>query len=124
MRVHPALWVQGAALALVGSLGVQGVIRNSCRTGECCAGFRRDLRAPFPSNVQFFSVYSRRDGIVDWRACLDEAAEPLEINSTHCGMGVNPSTYRLLDALLNHTAGAPQVSAPLANTELALREAA
>src|SRR5213078_2326129 len=75
MRVHPAVWLQGAALTLLGSLGVQGVIRHSCRSGECCVGFRRDLRAPFTGDVAFFSVYSRRDGIVDWRACLDDAAE-------------------------------------------------
>jgi pimeloyl-ACP methyl ester carboxylesterase len=101
MRVHPALWVHGAALTLLGSLGVRGVIRNSCRSGECCAEFRRDLRAPFPDDVQFFSVYSRSDGIVDWHACLDDASQAIEIASTHCGMGVNPGTYRFLDALLN-----------------------
>jgi pimeloyl-ACP methyl ester carboxylesterase len=101
MRVHPALWLQGAALAVLGSLGVHGVVRHSCRAGTCCADFRRDLRAQFPRDTQFFSLYSRKDGIVDWRACLDEAAEPVEVSSTHCGMAVNASTYRFLDLLLN-----------------------
>jgi triacylglycerol lipase len=102
MRVHPGVWLQGAGLALLGSLGVRGVIRHSCRSGECCAAFRRDLRAPFPRDVGFFSLYSRKDGIVDWRACLDDAAKALEIDSTHCGMAVTPGTYRFLDELLNH----------------------
>ncbi len=102
MRVHPGVWLQGAGLALLGSLGLRGVIRHSCRSGECCAAFRRDLRAPFPRDVRFFSLYSRKDGIVDWRACLDDAAKALEIDSTHCGMAVTPGTYRFLDELLNH----------------------
>ena len=106
MRVHPALWLQGAALTLLGSLGVQGVIRHSCRSGKCCAGFRRDLCAPFPHDVAFFSVYSRKDGIVDWRACLDDASESVEIESTHCGMALSAGTYRFLDGLLNREAGA------------------
>jgi pimeloyl-ACP methyl ester carboxylesterase len=106
MRVHPALWLQGAALTALGSLGIRGVIRHSCRSGDCCARFRRDLRAPFPDDVSFFSVYSRKDGIVDWRACLDDASEPVEIGSTHCGMALSPSTYRFLDDLLNHKATA------------------
>jgi len=102
MRVHPGVWLQGAGLALLGSLGLRGVIRHSCRSGECCAAFRRDLRAPFPRDMGFFSLYSRKDGIVDWRACLDDAAKALEIDSTHCGMAVTPGTYRFLDELLNH----------------------
>jgi pimeloyl-ACP methyl ester carboxylesterase len=106
LRVHPALWLQGTALALAGSLGLQGVIRHSCRSGDCCARFRDDLSAAFPQDVGFFSLYSRKDGIVDWRACLDDAAEPYEINSTHCGMAVSPSTYRFLDALLTQAPGA------------------
>lgn len=120
MRVHPALWMQGAALTILGSLGVRGVIRNSCRSGSCCAEFRRDLRAPFPGDVQFVSVYSRRDGIVDWHACLDEASQPVEIDSTHCGMGVNPSTYRLLERLLDHqhVEGEPVEPASAAWTQL------
>jgi pimeloyl-ACP methyl ester carboxylesterase len=123
MRVHPALWLQGAALALVGSLGVGGLIRNSCRTGDCCERFRRDLRARFPADVEFFSVFSRRDGIVDWRACLDDGAEPIEINSTHCGMGLSPSTYRLLDALLNEGARESR-RRPESGAQPALSEAA
>jgi triacylglycerol lipase len=100
-HLHPALWLQGASLAIAGTLGVPGLFRHSCRAGECCAEFRRDLAARFPRDVDFFSVYSRKDGLVDWRACLDVAAEPIEIDSTHCGMGVNPGTYRFLDERLN-----------------------
>ena len=101
MRVHPALVVQGASLAVLGSLGVPGLLRWSCLNGECCDSFRRDLEGRFPAQTDFFSVYSRKDGIVDWRACLDPAAIPVHVDSTHCGMALSPDTYDFLDALLN-----------------------
>jgi pimeloyl-ACP methyl ester carboxylesterase len=96
LAVHPMVWVQGAALATAGSLGVKGVVRHSCRSGDCCKDFWRDLRGPFPSRVRFISVYSRSDGIVDWHACLDPAARHVEIDSTHCGMSVKSAAFELL----------------------------
>jgi hypothetical protein len=44
--------------------------------------------------VGFVSVYSKRDGVVDWHACLDPAAEHREVSSSHVGMSVHPGTYR------------------------------
>jgi len=39
-------------------------------------------------------VYSRSDGIVDWRACIDESAdEVVEIDASHCGMAVSRPAY-------------------------------
>ena len=37
-------------------------------------GFNRDREAPFPAAVPFVSMWSKTDGIVDWRACRDDAA--------------------------------------------------
>jgi hypothetical protein len=65
-------------------------------SGACCAGSRRLLRAPFPERIGFVSVYSRSDGIVDWRVCLDPSAEHLEVDSSHIGMPVNAAVYRAL----------------------------
>ena len=53
-----------------------------------------DLGKPLPPSVGYLCVYSRSDGIVDWRACLDEGAEHLEVRSSHCGMSLNPDAYR------------------------------
>ena len=37
---------------------------------------------------------------MDWKSCLDPSAEHLEIESSHCGMGMNPGAYRgIADAL-------------------------
>jgi triacylglycerol lipase len=51
--------------------------------------------------VGFVSVNSRTDGVVDWRACLDPAADRhVEVRTSHCGMAVHPSVWRsVADAL-------------------------
>ena len=39
-------------------------------------------------------MYSRSDGIVQWRSCLDpEADELVEVSASHCGMGLNAQAF-------------------------------
>jgi pimeloyl-ACP methyl ester carboxylesterase len=99
--VHPLVWSQGAAIAGLAAIGVPGLASRHCRSGACCAGFMADLRAPRPRRVELVSVHSRRDGIVDWRACVDPAAENVEVRSTHCGMAVNVEVFEVLHELLH-----------------------
>ena len=68
--------------------------------GDCCSAYREDLRAPLPPEVHAVSVYSRRDGIVSWEACLDPDARNVEVESSHTGMAVNREVYRVLDEIL------------------------
>jgi pimeloyl-ACP methyl ester carboxylesterase len=93
VAVHPLVLLQGAALATLGSIGVPGVASHSCVTGGCCNDFVDDLGGEFPAGVRFVSVYSRSDGVVDWRACLDPAALHVEVDSTHCGMSVHGDVF-------------------------------
>ena len=84
----------------LGSLGVPGLARRSCIDGECCRQFRRDVNAPLDDGVALVTLYTRRDGIVDWRACLDPQGEAVEVDSSHTGMAVNRHAYRAIaDAL-------------------------
>ena len=46
----------------------------------------QDRLAPFPDDVDFVSIYSRSDGIVDWRACIEDAAVPIEVTASHRGL--------------------------------------
>lgn len=46
----------------------------------------RDRYRPFPSGVDLISIYSRNDGIVDWRTCTDPAATMVEISASHLGL--------------------------------------
>ena len=50
-------------------------------------------------------MYSRSDGIVDWHACLDPAAQQVEVRASHCGMAVSSGVYRELSFALGTFAG-------------------
>jgi triacylglycerol lipase len=95
LAVHPLVRLQVEAVSRLGSLGAPGLFKRSCLDGECCASFWDTLAAPLPRGVGFVAIYSRSDGIVDWRACLDPCAdEQLEIGASHCGMAVSPAAWR------------------------------
>jgi pimeloyl-ACP methyl ester carboxylesterase len=88
-------------VACLGDLGVPGMLSTQCADGECCAPFREDLREPLTPAVRAVAIYSRSDGIVSWRACLDPCARQVEVESSHTGMSVNLAVYRVLAEILN-----------------------
>ena len=88
-------------VATLGDLGLPGVFSSTCKDGACCAAFRAELAAPLGADVRATAVYSRSDGIVDWRACVDPHAEAVEVDSSHCGMSVNRDVYRALGRALD-----------------------
>ena len=85
-------------MGVLGTVGVDGLMRHSCLWGDCCTDFWDDFASDFPAGVGFVSIYSRTDGIVKWRACLDPAAEPVEVRASHIGMAVNAEVYRAVAA--------------------------
>jgi triacylglycerol lipase len=89
------------AVGVLGALGVPGLLSRRCLDGECCVAFWQGLRAEWPAHVPFVSVYSRRDGIVDWRACLDPGAQFVEVDASHCGMAAHAGTYQAIVAALH-----------------------
>lgn len=100
LKVHPLVAFQIGVVGALGTLGRQGCFNIRCLKGACCEGFRGALCADMPKSVSYVSVYSKHDGIVDWRACLDKDADCLEVSSSHCGMAVHPDVYRIVgDAL-------------------------
>jgi triacylglycerol lipase len=101
LDVHPAVSAGVKAVALLGGLRLPGFFTNDCLGGDCCASFWELHDKPLRRGVGFVAIYSRSDGIVNWRACLDPAAEKqVEIRSSHIGMAVHPGGYRAIgDAL-------------------------
>ena len=79
-----------------------GMFSLRCLRGDCCVEFQRDLVAAFPPEVGYTALYSKTDGVVDWRACLDPAAEQVEVRASHIGMGLNAEVY----AEVGHALGA------------------
>jgi pimeloyl-ACP methyl ester carboxylesterase len=101
LAVHPLVRLQVEAVSRLGSLGAPGFFKRSCLDGDCCASFWEDLAGPLAAGVQLVSVYSKSDGVVDWRSCLDpHATELVEIGASHCGMAVSRAAWRAVaDAL-------------------------
>ena len=52
------------------------------------------VKQEFPDEVAHLSVWSRLDGVVNPRACLDPAARHREVRSSHCGMAWNRDVFR------------------------------
>lgn len=65
------------------------------------AGFGGDLAISPP--VPTTAIYSRTDGVCAWQGCVEKPGprvENIEVESSHCGMGHNPSVvYAVADRL-------------------------
>jgi len=60
--------------------------------------FLRDLAAT--PKVPTTSIYSRSDGVVNWKACLRSDVNAIEVKGSHVGLAINPEVYRILAHLL------------------------
>ncbi len=61
------------------------------------------------------SVYSRSDGIVRWKQCLDPQqplSENIEVRGSHCGLGHNPAAVMVIADRLAHVTGQWQPYTP------------
>jgi triacylglycerol lipase len=98
--IHPFVRAQVYAVGTLGFLGVPGLFSHRCRSGRCCESFWDDLRKPLRDDVGYLSVYSKSDGVVNWRSCLDSGAKHLEIDASHIGMAVSPRAWRAVEQAL------------------------
>jgi triacylglycerol lipase len=64
------------------------------------AAFMEQLAAP--PLVPVTSIYTRSDGVVNWRACLRPDVKTIEVRGSHGGLGVNAEVYHHLARLLPH----------------------
>jgi pimeloyl-ACP methyl ester carboxylesterase len=94
LRIHPLVLAQVGLVSALGTAKVPGLFSLRCLRGDCCHGFRGAITGEFPSEIGYVAMYSRTDGVVDWHSCLDEAAQLVEVESSHCGMSVCAQVYR------------------------------
>jgi len=69
----------------------------------------RRLRTPPAAPTT--SIYSRTDGVVAWRACVNgdgPHVENVEVSGSHCGLGWNTSAYAIIADRLARPASAPR----------------
>jgi pimeloyl-ACP methyl ester carboxylesterase len=76
--------------------GLPGLMSAECVAGSCARQSFDESRAALPAGVAFTAIYSKRDGIVDWRACVDPEAHAVEVSASHVGMALEP---RVIDAV-------------------------
>lgn len=100
LAVHPLVRLNLKLVASLGRLGVPRLLSASCLDGDCCAATRELSAGTFPREVAWTSIYSRSDGVVDWRACLAPEARLVEVDASHLGMGVNAASYRAIATAL------------------------
>ncbi len=108
---HAVLRLQIRTLQRVQRLRGGGLIGPGCEESweaykfgldpvGCCTDFWTDLDDDVPETVALTSIYSRSDGVLHWRACIDPQARHVEVDSSHCGMAVNQKVYRSIGHLL------------------------
>jgi pimeloyl-ACP methyl ester carboxylesterase len=58
-----------------------------------------EAREAVPLTRPVSAIYSRRDGVVAWQACVDRrnrCVEHIEVSSTHLGLAFSPEVYLLV----------------------------
>jgi triacylglycerol lipase len=107
LAVHPLVWASALAVGVLGSAGAGGLLTLRCGRGSCCAAFRRDVAAPLPEGVRTLALFSRADGIVDWRSCLDPQGVSLEVPAGHFAMVHDPVALHAIGRALAPSHDAP-----------------
>jgi pimeloyl-ACP methyl ester carboxylesterase len=69
----------------------------TCYTGRCTCNFLDSLKRDIPMSVMETAIYTRHDGIVDWRCCITKnRAVDFEVPGTHIGLAFNSSAYLIV----------------------------
>ncbi|WP_182377603.1 alpha/beta fold hydrolase [Nocardioides sp. WS12] len=104
---HHALLTRGVrALNRLSDAGLPGVMSSDCVGGECAHLSFVEVQEPLRADVQMTNVYSRRDGIVDWKACIDPEGRAVEVRASHVGLAVDPRVIDIVSASLLHQSAA------------------
>ncbi len=95
VRVHP--FVLQTAYLVRGRIMMRQNgpdVNRMCYSGQCTCEFLSSLRSDFPESVSTMAIYTKSDGVVDWRCCINEDATDVEVPGTHVGLAFNPQVYR------------------------------
>ncbi len=91
-------------LTRLSRVGLRGVMSPDCVGGSCAEESFGEVRQPLTDDVAMTNVYSRRDGVVDWRACIDPQGRAVEVRASHLGMAVDPRVIDVVTAALRRQA--------------------
>lgn len=98
---HHAVLTRGVrVLNRLADAGLPGVMSSDCVGGECAHLSFVESQERLSPDVQMTNIYSRRDGIVDWRACIDPDGRAVEVRASHVGLAVDPRVIDLVTTSL------------------------
>ena len=81
----------------------------ACYTGHCTCDFVDSLQRDVPPSVLETAVFTRDDGLVDWRFCkTDNPEADFPVSGTHIGLAFNPSVYTIIADRLAQTHSADE----------------
>ncbi|WP_167736428.1 alpha/beta fold hydrolase [Nocardioides sp. 1609] len=101
---HVALSWGVETLVRLSRAGVPGLMSEECVAGVCARQSFDECRTALSPDVTFTAIYSRRDGVVDWRACIDPTAVAVEVDASHLGMALDPTVIDHVGAALRRGA--------------------
>ena len=79
--------------------------RENCGTSECSCAFVAAVFAPTLEKSRFSAIYTRRDEVVQWQSCIDDAGSNFEVSGLHASLIVNREVYRILGSILAEAPG-------------------
>ena len=95
--VHPSVLRESEVVRRVIQNRHGGTVRPECYTEKCQCDFMNSLRRSVPSQVPQTAIFTRNDGILDWRSCRTGDPEiDVEVGGTHAGLAFNPSAYSVI----------------------------
>ena len=91
-----------------------GRVSSACYTARCTCEFVNSLRRKMPTSVAGTAIYTREDGVVDWRYCrTGDGESDFEVRGTHVGLVHNSSVYTIIANRLVQAGSRKQaISAP------------
>jgi len=77
-----------------------------CYTGRCTCNFVDSLRRKVPDSICQTAIYTRHDGVIDWRCCMTgKKSQDFEVPGTHIGLAFNSAAYSIIARRLAQTNG-------------------
>ncbi len=74
-----------------------GNVLPDCYTANCTCSFLESLTGTLPKSIRQTAVYSKCDGLMDWRVC--QTGDPdvdVEVSATHIGMVFSPLAFKIV----------------------------
>ena len=68
--------------------------------GDDIDGCLKASQQPLPGGIAETNIYSKSDGVVDWRTCSRDDATAVEVGGTHTGLIANAEAYRAIATAL------------------------